>query len=253
MRAICATPASPQSENDFFRNQTGKLGLNHILRLSSRGHPQPRNGPKAGRTPPPPRPGILRAAACGRRRAREHRPVERHGDRDLPRLLPERESGAVLAGGVDDGLRIGLEPFGGDRGLRLHRYRPIEIAEAARSAAQTWRGRAPLVPGRDGRLHALARPPAHEPHAARLRRPARPTSVQARPSTQPQQRAHPSFPSPARPSQALDHHLHSCPNDTTLESSRIFPTQITVAKTGAGCRTRCATFMRRTKDLRMSA
>ena len=27
MRAICANPASPLGENDFFRNQTGKLGL----------------------------------------------------------------------------------------------------------------------------------------------------------------------------------------------------------------------------------
>ena len=26
MRAICANPASPLGENDFFRNQTGKLG-----------------------------------------------------------------------------------------------------------------------------------------------------------------------------------------------------------------------------------
>ena len=26
MRAICANPAWPLSENDFFRNQTGKLG-----------------------------------------------------------------------------------------------------------------------------------------------------------------------------------------------------------------------------------
>ena len=30
MRAICANPASPLGENDFFRNQTGKLGLYHI-------------------------------------------------------------------------------------------------------------------------------------------------------------------------------------------------------------------------------
>ena len=26
MMAICANPASPLGENDFFRNQTGKLG-----------------------------------------------------------------------------------------------------------------------------------------------------------------------------------------------------------------------------------
>ena len=31
MRAICANPASPQGENDFFRNQTGKLGLFLLL------------------------------------------------------------------------------------------------------------------------------------------------------------------------------------------------------------------------------
>ena len=85
-------------------------------------------------------------------------------------------------------------------------------------------------PGPGGGPGASSRPSAH------------PTSVQARPSTQPQQRAHPFFPRPARPSQALDHFLHSCPNDTARESSQIFPTQITVSKTGAGCRTRCATF-----------
>ena len=28
MRAICANPASPLGENDFSRNQTGKLGVN---------------------------------------------------------------------------------------------------------------------------------------------------------------------------------------------------------------------------------
>ena len=27
MMAICANPASPLGENDFFRNQTGKLGF----------------------------------------------------------------------------------------------------------------------------------------------------------------------------------------------------------------------------------
>lgn len=34
MRAICANPASPLGENDFFRNQTGKLGLR--VRLDAR-------------------------------------------------------------------------------------------------------------------------------------------------------------------------------------------------------------------------
>ena len=32
MRAICATPASPLGENDFSRNQTGKLGKNGPFR-----------------------------------------------------------------------------------------------------------------------------------------------------------------------------------------------------------------------------
>ena len=55
-------------------------------------------------------------------------------------------------------------------------------------------------PGPGGGPGASSRPSAH------------PTSVQVRPFTQPQQRAHPSFPRLARPSQALEHHLHSCPN-----------------------------------------
>ena len=34
MMAICANPASPLGENDFFRNQTGKLGCYHIRHFS---------------------------------------------------------------------------------------------------------------------------------------------------------------------------------------------------------------------------
>ena len=31
---MCANPASPLGENDFFRNQTGKLGKETVLRIA---------------------------------------------------------------------------------------------------------------------------------------------------------------------------------------------------------------------------
>ena len=102
MRAICANPASPLGENDFFRNQTGKLGAI--------------DAEKVGR--------VALALGAGRERA---------GDRIDPR------AGVTLAVKVGDRVAVGaplatLEKATGPEGLEkaaADLYKAFQIAPTA--------------------------------------------------------------------------------------------------------------------------